>query len=195
MISRSLQIAVAVLLVAVFALGFYALRLKRAAEQPQQTADTRPITPPVAGPTTQVTLFVATDADGALHPRAVAIALPEAPALRAREVLRALLAQYAAKASPHPVAPGADVKDVFLVNGTLAVVDTTAAFADAHRSGILVEELTLASMARTLAENVPGVTRMKVLVEGKERDTLAGHAAINDAYDVANANRLVRSTE
>jgi hypothetical protein len=192
MISRSLQIAAAVLLVAVFGLGFYALRLKHAAEQPQTVSETRPIAPPVAGPTMPVTLFVAADDDGGLHRRQVAIALPDAPSLRAREVLRALLAQYAAKPSPHSMAPGADVKDVFLLNGGLAVVDTNAAFADAHRSGILVEELTLASMARTLAENVPGITRMKVLVEGKERDTLAGHAALNDFYELASANRLVK---
>src|SRR5512142_2130872 len=130
MISRPLQIAVGVLLVSVFALGFYTLRLKHAAEQPQPLSEARAITPPVAGPTTRVTLFVAADDDGALHRREVAISLPEAGPLRAREVLRALLAQYAAKGSPHPMAAGAEIKEVFLVNG-LAVVDANAAFADA----------------------------------------------------------------
>jgi hypothetical protein len=195
MISRSLQIAVGVLLLTAFGLGFYALHLKRTAEQPQPFSDTRPMTPPVAGPTTRVTLYVASDAEGVLHARQVSIALPGEPAKRAREVLRALMAQYLEKSSAHPLAPGADIREVYLVNDSLAVVDLNAAFADAHRSGILVEELTLASMARTLAANLPGITRMKILVEGKERDTLAGHAGLREFYELASANRLVKLNE
>jgi hypothetical protein len=67
----------------------------------------------------------------------------------------------------------------------MAIVDTNSVFADRHRSGILVEQLTVASIARTLAANVPGTIRVKILVEGKERETLAGHADLADFYDTA----------
>lgn len=181
-----LQIIAALLLVAIFGLGVYMVRLKHLAERPQPVADTRPIKPPVAGPTVPVTLYVADDNDGTLHKREVAIALPADDASkRAREILHTLITESLDKPSGHHFGRGADVDEVYFVNGSLAVVDTNAALADDHPSGILVEQLTLASIAQTLAANFPAVTRMKVLVQGKERDTLAGHADIKDVYDIS----------
>jgi hypothetical protein len=210
MVPRSLLIAVAILLLAAFGLGFYALHLKRTASQAQPVADTHPMAPPAAGPMIKVPIWVANDSDGTLHVQQVAIASPGGippgadigqKQMRARQALRALIAEYRGPASAHPLAGGADVNEVFCVstpaaaggqNQLLAVVDVNAALANAHRSGILVEELTLASMAQTLAANVPGITQMKVLVEGKERETLAGHASLQEPYDVARASRLAR---
>ena len=54
-----------------------------------------------------------------------------------------------------------------------------AAFADGHRSGVLAEELTVASLIQTLSANIPGIFKVKILVEGKQRDTLAGHADLS----------------
>jgi hypothetical protein len=65
-----------------------------------------------------------------------------------------------------------------------------SAFADGHRSGILVEELTIASLARTLSANIPGINRIRILVDGRSRDTLAGHADISGFYDVSAVNQL-----
>jgi hypothetical protein len=183
-IPRSLQISLGVLLAAVFALGFYALHLKREAEQNQQ-AHYGPVAPPVAGPTGPVTLYLANDADGQLHPVQQTIALPVDRSKRAREVLHALCAVYKDESSTHRLGPGADINDVYLVNDTLAVVDANKAFADAHPSGILVEDLTLMSMAQSLAANVPGITRMKLIVDGKERETLAGHVDLKGIFEVA----------
>jgi len=56
---------------------------------------------------------------------------------------------------------------------------------------VLVEELTVASLVQTLAGNIPGINRVKILVEGKERETLAGHADLSSLYDVAMMNQLV----
>jgi len=64
------------------------------------------------------------------------------------------------------------------------VIDLNAAFADQHRSGILSEQLTVNSLVETLARNVPGIERVTILVEGKPRDTLAGHADLSDPFDV-----------
>ncbi len=193
MIPRALQITLVLLLVAVFGMGFYALHLRHIAEVTQQrAADLRPVAPPVAGPPQTVTLFVADDRDGFLHPRQATIALPREPSQRAREVLRALVTQYLDSRSPHPLAEGADIRDVFLMDGNTAFIDTTAALASRHRSGIAVENLTLASLAQTLAANLPGIVRVRLLVEGKERETLAGHADLMQFYPVSSAARLVR---
>src|SRR6184192_1445100 len=102
---------------------------------------------------------------------------------RAEELLRALLRLHLGPSSSHPLPAVAEVHDVYLVDPGLAVIDLNSAFADGHRSGILVEELTIASLARTLSANVPGINRIKILVDGKGRDTLAGHADISGFYD------------
>ena len=192
MIPRHLLIMLALLLIAIFGMGFYVLHLRNvAATSEQRAADLRPVPIPVAGPPQHVTLIVADDHDGSLNKRDVAIALPQEPSQRAREILRALIGQYLEKSSSHPLAEGADVKDVFLIDGNTAVIDTTAAFANGHRSGIMVEELTLASMAQTLAANLPGITRVKLLVDGKERETLAGHVDLMGFYSTAAAAKYV----
>jgi spore germination protein GerM len=191
MIPRHLLIGVAVLLVTVLSMSVYVWHMRRnAAALPAASTDTRPLAPPVAGPTEQVTLFVAQDEDGTLRAQAAQIPLPSGRQQRAEELLRALLTLYLDKSSPHALAPGADVRSVFLVDPGVAVVDLNAAFADGHRSGVLVEELTLASLIHTISANIPGVLKVKILVDGKERQTLAGHADLSDFYDVTAVNQL-----
>jgi hypothetical protein len=192
MIPRHLLIGVGVLLLAVLVMGFYAGRMRgRAAQVTPAVGDTRPVAPPATGPTEQVTLFVADDDSALLHPQAASIPLPSARQQRAEDLLRALLGIYLAKGASHTLAQGADVRAVYLVDPGLAVIDVNAAFANGHRSGVLEEELTVTSLIQTLASNIPGILRVKILVEGKERDTLAGHADLSDFYDTGAVSQLV----
>jgi sporulation and spore germination protein len=191
MIPRHLAIAVAILLAVVLGMTLYVWRMrKRATAVPVAATDTRPLAPPISGPTERVTLFVAHDEDETLHPQSAQIPLPSGRQQRAEEVLRALLALYLDKSSTHPLAPGADIRSVFLVDPGVAVIDLNSAFADGHRSGILVEELTIASLIHTISVNTPGILKVKILVDGKERETLSGHADLTDFYDVSAVNQL-----
>ncbi len=191
---RRVTIELAILVVAIGALAASVFYLKRSAEisQPHAT-DPRPITPPVAGSAAPVTLVLANDSDGSLRTVATTVVLPRDAAERPKEILRELVARYLERGSPHPLGAGADINEVYVLKDGLAVVDFNAAFVEGHRSGILVEELTLASLAQTLAANVPAVTRVKFLVEGKERVTLAGHADLSQPYVVADATRLLKA--
>lgn len=192
MIPRHLIIAFSVLLAAVLGMTIYLLHMRKTvtAVSPAAPADTRPLAPPSVGPTETVTLFVAYDEDGTLRAQGAKIPLPSGRQQRAEELLRALLTLYLDKSSPHLVGAGGDVRSVFLVDPGLAVIDLNAAFADGHRSGVLVEELTLASLIHTISVNIPGIVKVKILVEGKERETLAGHADLSDFYDVTAVNQL-----
>ena len=191
MIPRHLKITFALLIAAALATGLYVWILKRHVRQAPQTAQLQqPVAPPPAGVPVTVALYVADDQLGALRHEEASLALPADPSLRTQEVLRALIARYSLKDSPHPLPAGADVNDVYVVNGT-AVVDLSDAFAGGHRSGIMVEELTVLSLVQTLAANLPGIAQVKILVNGQERDTLAGHADLADFYDVAAVNRVV----
>jgi hypothetical protein len=43
---------------------------------------------------------------------------------------------------------------------------------------------------QTLSANIPGIARVKILVDGKTRETLAGHADLSGIYDVSAINQL-----
>lgn len=196
MIPRHLIIGVAVLLLAVLGMSTYVWRMRgHAAALPEVSNDTRPLAPPVAGPSEQVTLFVAHDEDGSLRPQGAQIPLPSGRQERAQELLRSLLALYLDKSSTHKLASGAEVRSVFLVDPGVAVIDLNAAFADGHRSGVLVEDLTIASLIHTISANTPGILKVRILVDGKERETLAGHADLSDFYDVTGINQLTTQLE
>jgi len=194
--TRALAIATALLLAAVLAMGVYLHILRRnERERAQNLPDSRPISAPVAGPPSHVTLYVAYDDPGTVRAKDATVALPADPAQRGREILHGLLGEYVKRPSSHELAAGADVKEVFLVNGNTAVVDTTPAFAEGHRSGVFVETLTVASFVKTLTANLPGVTRVKILVDGKERETLAGHADLEGFYDVVTVEQLLQQLQ
>jgi spore germination protein GerM len=191
MIPRHLIITLVVLLAAALSMSIYAWQMRKtAATTTVSSADTRPLAPPVAGPTEQVVLFVAHDEDGSLRPERAQIPMPSGRQQRSEELLRALLSLYLDKSSPHVLGPGSDVRSVFLVDPGVAVIDLNAAFADTHRSGILVEELTVASLIHTVSANTPGIVKVQILVDGKQRDTLAGHADLSTYYDVTAVNQL-----
>jgi len=190
--TRVLTFATALLLLGILAMGAYLHSLRRNEQaRALAIADTRPISAPVAGPKSEVSLYIANDDQGTVGVQQAIIALPADPSQRAREILHALLGEYVKRPSSHEIPPGADVKEVFLVNGDTAVVDTNASFADVHRSGIFLETLTIVSLVKTLTANAPGITRVKILVDGKERETLAGHADLQCFYDVLTVEQLL----
>ena len=185
MIPRHLILAVAVMLVIVLSMGIYLSHMRRTADEMQRlAADTRPVAAPASGPTETVSLYVADDAIGALRSQSAQIPLPGGRQQRAEELLRALLRIYQQPDSPHPLAPAAEIRSIYLIDPGAAVIDLNAAFADQHRSGILGEQLTVNSLVETLAANVPGINRVRILVDGNTRETLAGHADFSEFFDV-----------
>ena len=196
MIPRRLLIGLGFLVVASILLTNYAFRLKRRVADPERLrVYTRPVAPPGAGPTQSVTLWVANDVDGTIRPREVQASLPAETGERAKHVLRLLFAAYLDRRSPHPIGDGADVRDIYKLGDDTLVIDLNAPFADAHRSGVFVEELTMLSMLESLSANVPNVTRVKFLVDGKERETLAGHADLHSYYDLAVATQTAKGLQ
>ena len=194
MIARHVQITLALLLVAIVAIGLYLYRLQRRTEEEMRRAsDMRSVAPPVIGPTGRITLAIAYDEDGVFRQVAAEAALPGDLGERSREILRTLFSEYVQRPSPHPLAAGSDVKDVYVLNGDLAVVDTNSAFADSHPSGVMVEDFTLFSMIETLGLNIPEIKRVKIIVNGRERGTLAGHADLSTVFDVASVHQAVES--
>ena len=185
MIPRHLILSVAAMLVLVVTMGMYARHMRRQARELESPAtNALPVAPPPSGPTETVALYVADDVSGSLREQSAQIPLPSGRQQRAEELLRALLRIYQQPGAAHPIAPAADIRSIYLVDPGGAVIDLNVAFADEHRSSILSEQLTVNSLVETLAANVPGIQRVRILVEGKTRDTLAGHADLSEWFDV-----------
>lgn len=192
MIPRHLVIGVVILLVVALGMSVYVWRVRgRVDRVPTPGANIQPVAPPVSGASEQVTIYVAYDDVGVVRPKLVRITLPVGRQERAAEILRSLVNLYEEKFSPHPLAAGSEIRDVYLVEPGLAIIDLNAVFADSHRSGVLIEELTIVSLVQTLSANIPGITRVKFVVEGRERDTLAGHGDLTNFYDASGVTRAV----
>lgn len=196
MIPRHFQITIGVLLLAVLLSGLMLIRARHnEREAVYGMAPASSINPLVAGREEKIPILVAYDDDQALRWRDTTVFMPADRGARAREVLRAVLAQYLQTPSPHPLAKGADVKDVYLIGNDTIVVDTTAQFAEGHPPGALLEHLTMISLIETVSANVPGLARIKFLVEGQERETLAGHADLISFYQTSAVHELAKEFE
>lgn len=196
MIPRHFQITMALVLLAILVTGLVIIRLTHSEQaMTQQGAESAPVAPLVTGKQERIQVLVAYDDDQALRWRPADVFLPADRSQRAKETLRSVLAQYQQNPSPHPLPKGADIRDVYFISADTMIVDTTAQFADGHPSGILLEEMTLASLIETLSANVPGVNKVKFLVDGKERETLAGHADLMSFYQTAAMHELAKEFE
>ncbi|MGI4981514.1 MAG: GerMN domain-containing protein [Janthinobacterium lividum] len=105
---------VALLVSSVFMAGFLVyLHQKNFSEV--KNADNTPIEAPVYSAADQVTLLLASDADGNLKVENRLIALPQSPAVRGRALLEHLLAEYSLPHAAHKLGGGVAVDDVYLV--------------------------------------------------------------------------------
>jgi hypothetical protein len=190
---RQLGFATAILFAVTIGMSLYVWQLRRrAAMNPAPVAAVQHVAPPASGPMEKVTVWVAYDDPGNLRPQTVSIPLASGRQERAQELMRALLDIYLDKNSPHPLATGAEIHDVYLVDPGLVVIDVSQPFADGQTSGILSEELTVTSLIETLSVNTTGLMRAKILVDGHERETLAGHADLSGFYDVSQVGELTK---
>ena len=191
MIPRNLAVSVAILCSLTFGMALYLWELRhREAVNTQGEPLPQHVAAPSSGKTESITLMVAHDDGGELHAQSLTLPVSNNQQERAQEILRQLLTIYQAKGSPHPLTLNAEVRNVYLTQSGIAVVDVNGAFADGQTSGVLAEELTLVSFAQTLALNAPNISAIKFLVDGKERETLAGHVDISNAISTTDASQL-----
>jgi hypothetical protein len=209
-IPRHQKLLFGILLFASLIMGLTLWQLRERAHQRLIAGqDSAPTSAPEVAPAVDATLLVASDSDNTLLTQGRSLPLPADPGARARALLGKLLEIYAAPDAAHPVpGGGASVLQVFLLptpeqstakssettsdpqqqtGPQLAVVNLTGSFAANHPSGIETETLTVLSICGTLHANLPRVTEVRFLVDGKPRATLAGHADLTGTYLAAAA--------
>ncbi|MBK5299235.1 MAG: GerMN domain-containing protein [Vicinamibacteria bacterium] len=73
------------------------------------------------------------------------------------------------------VPAGTTLKELFLTDRGEAYVDLSAEVSKNHLGGSLDEILTVYTLVSALTENLPSITRVQILIDSREVDTLAGH--------------------
>jgi hypothetical protein len=187
------------MLLAAVVMAIVLIRMReRAHDRLMMAADNQPLSTLMStAPVEKITLLVANDLDGSLIPVERSFPMPKDPNARARVLMQKLLEEYAAPKSTHPIANASGVDEVFLMpvpqqQGEMAVVNLDSAFVQAQPSGIEPETLTLLSMIATLHANLPQITEVRFLVNGQQKDTLAGHADLTRVYLASDTQTAVR---
>lgn len=158
---------------------------------PVESAAAPQAPPPAGAPVRKITatLYYVSEDGMSLVPIQREVPFAASAAEQARAIVEAQLAAPAAATPPLVSAIPADVKlrDVFLTERGDAFVDLSREIAANHPGGSLDELFTVYSIVNAVTVNLPAVTRVQILVDGKEVDTLAGHVDLR--------HPLAKSTE
>jgi len=131
---------------------------------------------PPAGPERRinVTLFFISEDGLALVGAHREVPFGEAVSDQARRIVEAQLG-----APPAPLAraipEGTALRALFVSANGEAFVDLSGDVTARHTGGALDELFTVYAVVNALTVNLPAVTRVQILIDGKEVDTLAGH--------------------
>jgi spore germination protein GerM len=98
----------------------------------------------------------------------------EAPGQFAKKIVHALI--EGPKNGLIPTIPESTALNaLYVTSDRTAFVDLSEDVSEAHSGGCQSEVMTVFSIVNSLILNVPEIDKVKILVEGKEAETLAGH--------------------
>jgi len=102
------------------------------------------------------------------------VAFADSIAEQARRIVEAQLGD-APPPYASPVPAGTSLRALFIGQRGEAFVDLGGDIRTKHPGGALYELFTIYSIVNALTVNLPAITRVQILIDGKEADTLAGH--------------------
>jgi spore germination protein GerM len=120
------------------------------------------------------TLFYVASSGDALVPVEQEVPYAASPAEQARRIVERQLA--AAPVGQVSVVPaGTTLRALFLTSRGEAYVDVSREIVTGHSGGSLHEFLTVYAIVNAITINMPDITAVQLLVDGREVDTLVGH--------------------
>lgn len=99
---------------------------------------------------------------------------PDAPEAFGKVILQALVKGPGDELA-RTIPAGTRVRAFYIAEGGTAVVDLSESVSENHPGGCKTELLTLYSMVNSLVLNIEEIDSVKILVGGREADTLSGH--------------------
>jgi spore germination protein GerM len=134
-------------------------------------------TRPAAGSpmqTTLVHLYFSDKANHFLMAENRVLKISDDPVFFAKSIIEALI-KGPQKGLVRTLPAATAVRAIFVTSEGLCFVDLTSAVSENHPGGIQAELLTIYSIVNSLVLNVPKIKAVKILINGNESMTLAGH--------------------
>ena len=97
-----------------------------------------------------------------------------------RDAAEAVVRRVVADSGTVPA--GVEVLEVFVSGRGVAVLDFSGELLSRHPGGLAAEELTVYSLSHSLVEGFPAIAEVRILVDGKQEDTLAGHLDLRSGF-------------
>lgn len=127
-----------------------------------------------AGRKITTTLYYISEDGLALVGVSTEIPFSETVAEQARQIVNVQLGE-----APSPLASampaGTTLRSLFITARGDAFVDLSSDVSAKHTGGSLDELFTVYTIVNALTVNLPAITRVQILIDGQEADTLAGH--------------------
>jgi hypothetical protein len=102
-------------------------------------------------------------------------------AAQVKEIVKALLdGSKAGLVNTFPA--GVSIRDVKVVDDEIALVSFSKNLTKLHQGGSTAEMATIYSLTNSITQNVPGIKKVKILIEGKELSSIKGHISTNKAF-------------
>jgi hypothetical protein len=122
--------------------------------------------------------FPATNNDVLIRTRRMMIYESATLENQARQIVEQLIAGPGNNNLFSGLPSGTGLNQLFISEDGVAYVDFNSALSDNHPGGILSEQATVYSIVNSLVYNLDGINRVKILVGGAEKETLAGHCLL-----------------
>ena len=122
----------------------------------------------------QATLYYVSDDGAELVPAVREVPFGATPVEQARRIVEAQV-RTPSDGNVSAIPNGTSVRAIFLGAHGEAYVDLSKEVMTGHRGGTLDEALAVFAIVNAITSNLPDVTAVQILVDGKEVDSLAGH--------------------
>jgi len=142
--------------------------------QPATVASAAPVPPAPPGRKIRARLFYVANDGASLVGVEREVPFGEGAIAQAKEIITAQL-EPVTDPLVSAIPMGTKLQALFITTGGDAFVDVSPEIMFAHPGGSLNEMLTIYTLVDALTANMPAVTAVQLLVNGKEIETLAGH--------------------
>jgi spore germination protein GerM len=143
-------------------------------ETPPAAADSADAPPGEAAHIT-ATLYFASQNGQTLVPLRRDVELAGDVVEQGRKILTAQLTEAPPAPYASVIPEGTMLRDFYITDRGDAFVDLSTEIVTGHPGGSLNELLTVYALVNAITANLPAVTRVQILVDGEEADTIAGH--------------------
>lgn len=171
--------AAAILVVALAGAWVLFIGLPRWYGQGAPTTAAAGSSPTTAGPERRIkaTLYFVSEDGMSLVGVEREVPFAEAVVDQARRIVEAEIGDPPAPLAA-PVPSGTALRSLFVTERGDAFVDLNRDVSTKHTGGSLDELFTVYAIVDSLTVNLPAITRVQILIDGKEADTVAGHVDI-----------------